>query len=72
MGIIDAYQQCLLIAPTPTKSITNAGVWAVGDIIQQLREDKLSKLKYKCACSCACSQRGLNALRAAREAGRPC
>lgn len=40
MGIVQLYQHCLLIHPIPTQAVTVANVWALGDVIQQLREDR--------------------------------
>lgn len=39
-ALIDGYQQCLLIAPMPTKMLSTAGMWVAGDLYQQLRSGK--------------------------------
>ena len=40
VGPVELYQQCLLMAPLPTKGLTTAGIWGAADLIQQLREPK--------------------------------
>lgn len=40
MGPIELYQQCLFMAPLPTKGLTTAGIWGAADLIQQLREGR--------------------------------
>ena len=33
-----AYEHCLLLAPLPTKALTQAGIWGLNDALLQLRE----------------------------------
>ena len=46
MGLLDFYQSCLLIHPLPTQAVTVANVWALGDVIQQLREDRRGGIQF--------------------------
>ena len=39
------YERCLLFAPMPTRALTQAGIWGLGDVISQLYETRTVKQK---------------------------
>lgn len=43
--VAQGYEHCLLLAPLPTRALTQAGIWGLGDVFSQLYETRSFKQK---------------------------